>query len=56
MFTVTGESQDSPHAIAASRLEPPWRASPRQPGEMDGIGLIDPDPEANTPDRYRTVA
>jgi hypothetical protein len=29
--------------IAASRLEPPWRASRRQPGEMDGIGLIDPD-------------
>jgi hypothetical protein len=28
--------------IAASRLEPPWRASRRQPGEMDGIGLIDP--------------
>jgi len=27
--------------IAASRLEPPWRASRRQPGEMDGIGLID---------------
>src|SRR5579859_149253 len=29
--------------IAASRLEPPWLASRRQPGEMDGIGLIDPD-------------
>jgi hypothetical protein len=29
--------------IPASRLEPPWRASRRQPGEMDGIGLIDPD-------------
>ena len=29
--------------IAASRLEPPWRASRRRPGEMDGIGVIDPD-------------
>ena len=29
--------------IAASRLEPPWRASRRRPGEMDRIGLIDPD-------------
>jgi len=29
--------------MAASRLEPPWRASRRRPGEMDGIGLIDPD-------------
>jgi hypothetical protein len=29
--------------IAASRLESPWRASRRHPGEMDGIGLIDPD-------------
>jgi hypothetical protein len=29
--------------IPASRLEPPWRASRGQPGEMDGIGLIDPD-------------
>jgi hypothetical protein len=27
-----------------------------RPGEMDGIGPIDPDPEANTPDRYRAVA
>jgi len=28
--------------IAASRLEPPWRASRRQPGEMGGIGPVDP--------------
>jgi hypothetical protein len=27
-----------------------------RPGKMDGIGPIDPDPEANTPDRYRAVA
>src|SRR5271170_7232785 len=40
--------------IAASRLETPWRASRRHPGEMDGIGPIDPDPEANTSDRYQT--
>ena len=25
-------------------------------GVLAGIGPIDPDPEANTPDRYRTVA
>jgi hypothetical protein len=27
--------------------------SRHQPGEMNGIGPIDPDPGANTPDRYR---
>jgi hypothetical protein len=27
-----------------------------RPGEIPGIGPVDPDPEANTPDRYRTVA
>jgi len=37
----------------ADRLEPPWRASRRQPGEMDGIGSVEPkagspNPEANT--------
>jgi hypothetical protein len=31
--------------IAASRLEPPWRASRHQPGEMTGIGPIDRNPE-----------
>jgi hypothetical protein len=25
-----------------------------RPGEIPGIGLIDPNPGANTPDRYRT--
>ena len=40
--------------ITASRPEPPWRASRRQPGEMDGIGAVDPDPEANTLDRYQS--
>jgi hypothetical protein len=44
--TVRDANRDSP-----SRLEPPWRAYRRQPGEMDGIGAIDPDPGANTPDR-----
>jgi hypothetical protein len=42
--------------IAASRLEPPWRASRRQPGEMDGIDPIDPNPGANTQDRYQIRA
>jgi hypothetical protein len=27
-----------------------------RPGEIPGTGPVDPDPEANTPDRYRTVA
>ena len=27
----------------------------RQPGEIGGIGPIDPDPEANTPGRYQLV-
>ena len=27
-----------------------------QPGEMDGIGLIDPDPGANTSNRYQNGA
>jgi len=26
-----------------------------RPGEMAGIGPIEPDPRANTPDRYRAV-
>jgi len=29
--------------IAASRLEPRWRASWRQLSEMDGIGPVEPD-------------
>src|SRR5579863_8159394 len=43
-------------ALAANRLEPLWRASRRQPGEMDGSGPVDPDRGANTSDRYQTVA
>jgi hypothetical protein len=30
--------------ITASRPEPPWRASRRQPGEIGGIGPIDTEP------------
>jgi hypothetical protein len=26
-----------------------------RPGEIAGIGPIEPDPKANTPDRYRAV-
>ncbi len=41
--------------IGASRLESPCRASRRQPGEIPGIGAVDPDPRANTPDRYQAI-
>ena len=30
------------------------RSGRRQPGEIEGIGRVDPDPEANTQDRYQT--